>query len=90
MNAKIIASETFGAYRLDVLRTRFGGFEFFVVDADGETIRQSDDIVVATSGLHAEPGISEAVVAALAAVCKMDKTTEKLRSPKRSGRHSRP
>jgi hypothetical protein len=60
---QIIAAETFGAnneYRLDVLATRFGDYEFFVV-MDDEVIRQSSDIVQATDGLHDVVGVGEAV-----------------------------
>ena len=77
-NAKIIASETFyngakGEYRLDVLATRFGGYEFFVI-VGKNVIRQSSDIVKATSGLDYF-GIGAAVEKALVAVATHMDTT---------------
>jgi len=65
----IIARETFGYYRLDVLETRFGDFEFFVL-ADGKVIRQTGDIVKATTGLEGVPGVGDAVARACEAVCR--------------------
>ena len=70
MAGRIITSETFGngTHRFEVFETRFGDLEFFVLDAEGEAIRQSSDIVRATDGLHDVPGIGDAVARAAGAV----------------------
>jgi len=66
----IIARETFGCYRLDVFETRFGGLEFFVLDANGEAIRQTSDIVEATTGFENVPGVGDAIARACEAASR--------------------